>query len=245
MKSLEQPKIDIKVIEKRAKEAAEKAYLSEIDSYYTDYSSPYKKMIKAELEKQKFNFGMKLPDILSTIQKALSDEVDAIANRAIANTYIPMISDALIGLPKNITMTEFLKEVVEAIEPERNEFEDFSFSYKKNESHGWLSCELTTPETNYEFTLHTKDYYGDDKKEGESQKYQLLSFPGNKYKSGYNSQMTVYKDDVKIEMPFTPNVLADKVLNLFFKLMLSNSVIDVDCSYFSDDIFPEDEDCHC
>jgi len=245
MKNLEQPKVDIKVIKKRAKEAAEKAYLSEIDSYYTDYGSPYKKLIKAELEKQKFNFGMKLPDILSNIQKALSDEVDAIANRAIANTYIPMISDALVGLPKNITMTEFLKEVVEAIDPERDEFEDFSFSYNKHERHGWLTCELTTPESNYEFTLHTKNHYGDDKKEGESQKYQLLSFPSNKYKKGYNSQMTVYKDDVKIEMPFTPNVLADKVLNLFFKLMLSNSAIDVDVSYFDEDIFPEDEHCHC
>jgi len=57
--------------------------------------------------------------------------------------------------------------------------------------------------------------------------------------------MTIHKDDVKIEMPFTPNILSDKVLNLFFKIMLSECIIDVDVDSFDDDMFPEQEYCEC
>lgn len=238
--NLEQPKIDIKAIQKAANEAAEKAYLKEISEYYTSYSSPYREMIQNELNKQKFSYGMELPNIMSKINEALIKEVDIIANNAIASSYIPMVSNALIGLDKEITLSYLLKEIIIELEPDRNEFDDFSFHFEEDREYNWLNCFLSTPKSEYEFTLHTATT-----KEGEQQKYKLLSFPSNKSKKGYNSNMIVYKDDVKIEMPFTPNILEDKVLNLFFKMMLSGSKITMDCKEFDDDMFPEQEFCHC
>lgn len=242
MESLEQPKIDIKLIQEKANAAAEKAYLKEIEEYYTSYSSPYRKLIETELKKQKFSYGMELPNVMAKINDALSKEVDIIANNAIANSYIPMVSDSLIGLDKEITLSYLLKKIIEELEPERDVFDEFTFSFEKdkNPSYGWLNCFLYTSKSDYEFTLHTATT-----KEGDKQKYQLLSFPFNKAKTGYNSNMTVYKEDIKIEMPFTPNILQDKVLNLFFKMMLSGSKITMDCDGFDEDMFPEREHCHC
>ena len=241
MESLKQPKIDIKEIQEKANAAARKAYLDEVEQYYTSYNSPYKKMIKNELEKQEFKYNMELPNILEKINDALKDEVDAIANNAIAMSYIPMVNDALGTLPKNLKISEFLKMIIEEEDQDRDLFSDYAFSYKKHERHDWLDCEIITPESVYEFTLHAKNYYRSEKHEGEQQ-YQCLGFPNNKSKS----KMTIYKDDVKIEMPFTPNILSDKVLGLFFKMMIGSSLLTMDVSSFHEDMFPEDEDhCHC
>ena len=49
--NLEQPKINVKKLQKAANDAANKAYLAEIEDYYTSYNSPFKKAIKEQLEK--------------------------------------------------------------------------------------------------------------------------------------------------------------------------------------------------
>lgn len=233
MEKLATPTIDVNTIQERANAAAQEAYLQEIENFYTSYNSPYRKMIEEELKKQKFSFAMELPNILGKLNEALSKEVDKIANNAIASSYIPMINNALTGLDKEITLSYFLKEIIKELEPEREQFDEFIFEFQENDAHGWLNCILYTPESNYEFTLHT--VYT---KERQNQKYQLLSFPRNKQKTGYNSNMIIYKDDLKIEMPFTPNILQDKVLNLFFKMMISSSKITIDCDGFYDEMFP-------
>lgn len=237
--TLENPKIDVQKIQDAANAAAEKAYLKEIEDYYTGYSSPFRKMIEENLKEQKLNFAMELPNVLDKINSALKDEVDRIANNAIANSYIPMVSDALVGMKKQMKISDLLKAIIEELEPDSDEVDEFSFDYKKDDQWEWLNCTLSTPANFYEFTLHTVS--------GKSStgKYQLLGFPYNKAKSGYNSKMTViYKDEVKIEMPFTPNILEDKVLKLFFKMMIANSHITMDVNDFDEDWFPSDE-CHC
>jgi hypothetical protein len=243
MESLETPKVDVKEIQAAANAAAKKAYLIEIDNYYTSYESPYKKLIRAELQKQEFKYNMELPHILDKINSALAEEVDAIANRAIASTYIPKVSEILVSIDKKQKMSEILKMIIQEIEPERDVFDEFHFSYEKDNNHGWLSCEMGTPDSYYEFTLHTVSAH--KKNADDVDRYQLLSFPYNKYKTGYNSKMIVYKDDIKIEMPFTPNILQDKVLGVFFKVMLAGCFIEMDVRGFDEDMFPEEENCHC
>lgn len=240
MGNLKTPEINIEEIQEAANAAAKKAYLNAIADYYTSYSSPYKKLIEAELEKQKFKYNMELPNIMAEINESLSNEVDSIANQAIATSFIPMISKALIGLDKEMKLSELLKMIIEELEPDSDNYEEFHFSYKEEREYGWIECELTTHLNNYAFTLHTLS-----RSKQQEGKYQLLSMPYNKYKKGYNSNMTIYKDDIKIEMPFTPGILEDEVLNIFFKMMLSNTIIELDCEGFDDDMFPEDEHCHC
>lgn len=248
MESLKQPTIDIKKIQETANAAAEKAYLKEVEEYYTSYNSPYRKLIKQELEKQEFQWSMSLPKIMTKINESLEKEIDIIANNAILNSYIPMVSDTLIGLPKELKISFFLKEIIKELEPESDQFDEFNISIVKDDQYDWLNCELSTPDNYYEFVLHTvKDYNADKNKIEEKQTYQVLSFPtskqvGKKYNS---SNMIIYKDDIKIEMPFTPNILQDKVLKLFFKMMLNNSNIEIDTKEFTEDMFPEQEHCHC
>ena len=237
--TIENPQIDVKKIQETANAAAEKAYLKEIEDYYTGYGSPYREMIKESLKKQELKRNLELPEILDKINSALKDEVDRIANNAIAASYIPMVSDALVGMEKHLKMSQFLKMIIEELNPDSDEVDDFSFSYERHSDHKWLNCELSTPDNHYEFTLHqvwTKGF---------EDKYQALMFPHNKAKSGYgNNTMKIYKDDVKIEMPFTPNILEDKVLKLFFKMMITNSYIDMDVRDFDEEWFPVNE-CHC
>lgn len=234
MKSLEQPTIDVAAIQKRANEAAEKAYLSEVDSYYTEYNSPYRKMIKKELEKIEFKWSMDLPNIMDRINDALSNEVDRIANLAIANTYLPLLTEALTGMEKEMNWSDFLKLVIEKLEPEPQEYESFIFTSKEEERWKWLSCYIHTPKGSYGFTLHEDDG-----------KYRILGLPERDLqRGGIFSTMKISKDGVQIEVPYSRGIISDKMITLFFRLMLSDTRITMDCSEFSHDMFPEDH-CHC
>lgn len=240
METLEQPKIDVKLIQEAANKAAEKAYLKEIEDYYTSYSSPFRKLIKKELEKQELSYPLELPNILETLNDSLKQEVDLIANNAIANTYVPMIGSALVGLPKEMKLYDILKLVIQEIEPDREDFDDFEFSWNKHEKYEWLQCYLRTPKNTYDLTLHHSTFDGSDNK------YRLLGFPyGTKSDTYAKQKMTVIKDDVKIEMPFTPNILNDKVLKICFKLMLGSTEIEMNCDGFDEGMFPEEDHCHC
>ena len=95
---------------------------------------------------------MELPNIMSKLNEALVKEIDTIANNAIANSYIPMISNSLVGLDKDITLSFLLKEIINELNPDRDVYDEFSFEYEKHDSYDWLSCVLYTPENNYEFT---------------------------------------------------------------------------------------------
>lgn len=236
MSNLKMPVIDIEKIQERANEAAEKAYLKEVEEYYTSYNSPYRKMVKEQLEKQDFKYNMKLPNILEKMNEGLSQEVDRMANNAIAMTYIPMISKVAIGLAKEMKWSEILKLIIEELEADADDYDSFIFSYEENVRHSWLNCELHTNENYYSFTLHTGSSKGS---------YQLLSFPYDKANNTSNTTMKVYKDDVKIEMPFVSNILQDKVLEVFFKMMISNTHVEMDCNSFEEDMFPQQENCHC
>lgn len=240
MESLEQPVIDVKKIQEQANKAATDAYLKAVREYYTNYDSPYIKKIKEELGKQEFKWSLTLPDVMSKISESLSKEIDLIANNAIANSFIPLVSNSLTGLEKNLKLSDILKKIIKDLEPDRDEFDYFHFAMEEDEKFKWLSCGLTTNENYYEFTLHAVG-----KEKDQPKTYQLLSFPSNKYKEGFKSNMTVFKDDLKIEMPFTPGVLEDKVLNIFFRMMISSSIITIDCDGFNEDMLPEDEFCQC
>jgi len=232
---IQEPKIDQNKIQDAANEAAEKAFIKTIEGYYSGYDSPYKKALQEELKKQETTFSFTLPNVMAKINDALTNEVDAITNAAIAQSYIPMVSSALVGIDKDQNMSDLLKALVEDINPDSEEYEEFEFSYEENLAHEWLNCEITTDEGNYEFTLH-KSY-------GKST-YQLLSLPGETYQRVPQKTMTIWKDEVKIEMPFTSNILRDKVMMMFSRILLSRCEITMDCGGFDPDWIDRNE-CHC
>ena len=236
------PEIDAEKLQAAANAAAEKAFLKEIEDYYNSYNSPYRKEVRKHLEAQKLSFPIELPDIVKKINESLSAEIDRIANEAVAMTYMDIVNRALVRIEKSVKMSDVLRMIFEEIRPDENEYDTFTFSYKKDKYENWLRCDLTTPNGAYDFTLHTTGFYRskEDEKELEMAKgirYQLLNFP---YTNG-KKQMVIYKDDVKIEMPFTPDIINDKVFLVFMKLMLSKCEIEMDCSSFPDDMFPTEE----
>lgn len=236
MKDLNNIKPDNKKILEVAKAAAEKAYLKEIEDYYTSWDSPFRKKIKTELDKIEFHWSLDLPNFLNKINEALKSEIDKIANNAIANTYIPLLSEATVGLDKNMNFSELLKLIIKELEPDTDEFDSYYVSVNKNDRHGWLNCDLTTDQNTYSFTLHTVL--------NNKNKYQLLSFPYSSNTDFTNKKMALIKDDVKIEMPYYSNISSDKVLMIFFKMMLSNTHITMDCDGFNEEMLPR-ETCHC
>lgn len=230
---LETPTIDVEKLQNKANEAAEAAYLKCIQDYYTGYNSPFKKKIEAELSEKSISWTMELPDIVARINEALSNEIDAIANRAVAESYIPYMSEMLTRVDKYIDLSTILKEIVDELKDEDCDEHDFSFkSYEEDSEYGWLRCELTTPHCNYEFTLHT----------GDDGRYQILSFPYKIDLHHKRSTMTIKRDDVSIEMPFTTDILKDKVMRLFMNLMLSKSQIKMDSEVIREEWFYNDCD---
>jgi hypothetical protein len=248
MGNLEQPKINVEEIQEAANAAAKKAYLKAIEEYYTSYNSPYKKLIETELDKQKFSYSLELPDIMGQINKALSEEVDAIANTAIATSFIPKINKALRGLSKEINLSEVLKEIINELDLDTEDLDtdEYRFSYSRDRGgkYGWLDCTLETPDNLYEFILHNDGSIFDDLKPIKDYKYSLSSLPSGSAMHE-KKRMIVYKDDIKIEMPFTPGILSDVIMNVFFKLILGQCQITLDVDGFHEDMFPQEEDCHC
>jgi hypothetical protein len=48
-----------------------------------------------------------------------------------------------------------------------------------------------------------------------------------------------------LELPFTPGILEDNFLSYIAKLIIANSRITFDVKDFNEDMFPENEECHC
>jgi len=248
--NLEQPKIDVEKLQKKANEAAEKAYLNEIEEFYNSYNSPYRKAIKDELAKKGLNNDIELPDILGRINTALAEEMDRLANNALSETYIPILSNALDVLPKRMKMSGFLKKVIEDVFDKYDDStgpEDYNFYVEKNKNHGWYNAVLVTPEHEYNITLHTA--WSTDLTDEERRSKKVFLYCATIPDQSYNNfksptKMTLYKDDVKLEMPFTHNIIQDKTLNVLFKLVLGKTIIELDTGCFDDDWFPQDE-CSC
>lgn len=236
------PVLNIEEINKTAQEAAEKAQREVIEKFYNGYDSPYKKKLKEHLENQKMDLFFKLPNVVTEINEALSSEIDAMVNKAIAHSYVPLISECFTNTVKEMKFSEFLQNIVNAVDEYEANYDDFHVSVDKNSSHGWLDIELSTPKNNYSFTLHEKSYFNKDEKKDNT--YQLFSLPNNGSSSAYPQKMKIEKDGVTIEMPFVRNILNDKVVALMANMIMADTVITMDTDYFHEDMFPSHH-CEC
>lgn len=237
------PVIDTEVLKQKANEAAMKGALKEIEEFYTGYNSPFRKKIKEELEKQEIGFGLELPDIISLINEHCSNEINNIANTAIAKSFVPTISRFLTRVEKEIKFSEILKEFV-TIAYDRNykddlDYDSFNISVEEDPKYGWLNIEMYyNYSKKYAFTLHLVH----ETKNDQVKKYQLFRLPHGTYDS--KSIMKIETDNAKIEVPFVSDVLADEFASYLARIIICKSFITMDTTIFTDDMFPQDE-CHC
>lgn len=236
------PNLDGALLKKKTDEAALKGALDCIESYYTGYNSPFKKAIEEELLKSKANYKFDLPDIIAVVNQSLSNEIDKIANTAIAKTFLPMVTRFLTREKKEVNFSEMLKMVIDEYHTDLDQ-DEFSCNIETNDKYGWLDITVRADKRTYKMTLHKKDKKAE---EGKS-KYQLLSLPykgvddSDRYAS--KKTMKISLDGVTLELPFTSDVLADEFVAYGARIMMADSEITMDCEDFTEDMFPER--CHC
>lgn len=215
------PAIDLEVLEKQAFESAQKGALEEIKEYYEGWQSPYRKGIKEILSKQDVDNGtFCFPQIIGLINTAISAEVDRIVNTAVAQTYLPMVSDILVGVEKELK----LSEIIERIKNDLHSDEGVHAEVGKDDSYDWYNLHIRLENKSYDITLH--------KNSQEEGKYHLLSMP---FRFSSERKYTLYLEDNKrIELPLEANVITDPVAKMCARLLIADTqiVIDFDGEYY-------------
>lgn len=244
MDKLELPELDVVALKEKAKEAAMKGAMKEIEEFYTGYDSPYRKMIKEHLKKQEIHGIIDLPDIIGTINQSMSNEILKIANTAVAQSFVPMLKNFLQLENKEMKFSEFLKHFIE--ETDQKDIEDCSVSTEKHEKYDWVNVEIRGETCSYEFTLHKVSAINAEEKEKLKDKYHLLSLPHGVYRKDdnhYLKKMKLSVGDGELELPFLPDILSDTFLSFLARCVISGTHITFDTREFDDSMFPEK--CHC
>lgn len=231
---LNTPVLDNDLLQAKITEMANKGAMKAIEEYYTGHSSPFVKEFTDKLKETKISFSFEIPDIVSSINKAIAAEIDKITATAIAKTFIPQLHSVLHLEEKNIKLSDILKKFVSIYSAD--ERYEFSFLMVKHYEYEWYTVEIASSSEKYKFTLH-KDWNS----KGEStEKYKLLSLPNESYNS---KLMKVNIGEASVEIPFSNNILNDQFYSYIARLIISESVIEIDCDDFEDDMF--ESECHC
>ncbi len=219
--------LEMKDIQQKANEYAQKGAIECIKEYYTGYNSPFKKRIEEQLEKKGISWSLELPDIIATLNGTLSNEIDKIANEAIAKSFIPLVRRLLIREPSEIKFSDILNEFIKSVDDKDLDVCDYSCRIDKRPSpYNWIDCDLECNEFNYSFTLHQCLK--------EKSKYQLLSLPRDESR---NTMKISLDGGCTMELPFTKNILDNNFTSYMARLVLSESIITMDCEDFTDDMF--------
>lgn len=228
--------LDNEVIQQKANEYAMKGAIDCVKEYYTSYNSPFKKKIEEELDKQKFEWEMELPNILALINDSLTKEIDLIANTAISQTFVPLVQKFLTKTQKEMKFSDFLKAIIAETDAE---YDEISVSVEENEKYEWLDVEIKHEKRELHITFH--QVYST--KNLPVKKYQILGLPSDRV-SGYGKTMKLSIEGATLEMPFTANILQDDIAMVVGRMILANTHVEMDCEEFDEDWFPKDE-CRC
>lgn len=232
------PELDMEKLQAKANEYAMQGATESIREFYSGYNSPYRKAIEENLIKQEIGTNFDLPNIIAAINDSLSKEIDAIANAAISKTFIPLVHKFLTREKKEINFSDILKEFIEATDAK--EIDDCSVELKHRTEYGWIEVILYGgKEKEYNLTLHSDH----NSRKEEVKKYKILSLPYDH--STYKQTMRLSVEGGTLELPFTRDILHDDFVSYIARLIMSGSKITMDCTDFREDMFPEDNECHC
>jgi len=232
------PALDTKKLQDAINDAARKGAIKAFDDYYNGYDSPYKKAIKEDLSKKDASIFFTLPDIVGLINDKLSAEIDMMANKAIAETLIPQVKEALTRREPIVLFSDILKSAIEDIYEAK--YEDCQCIVNKDESHGWLNVSIETKERCYDFTLH--EDRETKKANPNNHLYWIASLARTGKSSGRYEEMEISLGEAKIKVPFTTGALQDKVQQYLASIIISGSKIQMDVEEFEEEMF---ESCHC
>lgn len=232
------PVLDVDALQKAANEFAMKGATESLKEFYSGYNSPYRKAIDEELKNKGISFAAELPDIIAVLNESLSAQIDAIANEAIAKTYVPLVRKFLTRAEPELKLSDILKEFIEVNDLKSPD--DCELDLDKSSPHGWINMKLSFEGKTYGICLHS--CYETEKLP--VKKYHILSLPSDmSYNTYPNQKMILTVDGGKLEMPFTRDILTDRFTSFIARLVIAGTKITIDCEEFEYDMFPER--CHC
>ncbi len=238
------PVLDIEALQKAANEFAMKGATETLKEFYSGYNSPYRKAINTALELKGIDSSLDLPDIIGILNDSFSKEIDIIANKAIAETYLPMVKNFLTRAPETINISEVLKQFISDTGYEYDndkEIEHYEMNVEKEDD--WFMClNIGNNTQSYQLYLSRKS-----KKEDPKKLYDFYALPQNNNKKtpSYNQTMELSMEGgPTLKMPFTKNVLDDPFTSYIAKMVIAGTKVTLDVDDFEDDLFPE-RHCHC
>ena len=243
------PVLDLELLQEKANQAAQKGAVEAIEKFYSGYDSPYKKAIEENLISKGVDSNFDIPDIIVVLNEKLSSEIDAIANTAIAKTFIPLVKDFLIRESSNIKFSDILEKFIEFTDFDHHENEMSDYEVVKIEEDRSKSLQDSFPVyqiSNGKIGFELR-FYNDSKG-----KITLMSLPytledNGKYRRQYETKETLkisLDGGASLELPFKRGILENEFIRYCARLVIGNSNIEFDCAEFSEEMFPERE-CHC
>lgn len=243
------PVLDLELLQQKANQAAQKGALEAIEKFYSGYDSPYKKAIEESLISKGFDSNFDIPDIVVVLNEKLSSEIDAIANTAIAKTFIPLVKDFLIRESTNVKFSDILEKFIEFTDFDHHENEMSDYEVIKIEEDGSKSLRDSFPVyqiSNGKIGFELRFYRNSE------EKITIMSLPytlqdNGKYYRQYEIKQTMkisLDSGASLELPFTRGILENEFVRYCARLVIGNSNIEFDCLDFSEEMFPERE-CHC
>lgn len=245
------PVLDTEKLQQKANEYAQKGAEEALKDFYTGYNSPYKKAMEENLINKGFDNTIEIPDIIGILNESISKEIDLIANNAVAKTFIPRVKNFLTRAEAELNLSDILKKFINYtdFDREENDFSDYSMEVRKDDG-SFLYLIVSGPKVSFEIHFYLKSNKGETPKvyeiytlpyiqeESSTSRYSSRSFSERKMKISVDGGTT-------LEIPFTPGILEDDFMSYIAKLIIANTRITFDVTEFDEDMFPEDEGCHC
>lgn len=243
---LENISLDKELLEKTASELAHKAAVDVLKDFYTGYNSPFKKQLEEDFKSKVTSFHFQLPDIIATLNEKIAVEVDKIANTAIARTYLPLATKMLTKVEPEIKLSEFLTDFIKTTSYEYDhdlDTDDFEFSTElkwpdSNVLKDYYLATIYFPKKTYEFSVKVKQ-------DQENRKYMVIQDLPYKNDSSHQQMELSLANGSSLKMPFTKDVLRDPFIVELARYIMADAKIIFDVDGFSEEMFPDRNNCHC
>ena len=205
---MEPIKLDDKKLQELAEQYAMKGAEQAIKEFYTGYRSEYMKQVEKVCNDHMPSIYFDPVDITAEINKAIKQRITAIANEAVARTYIPLINGMLSHTADNFTTSACLFQTYGDYVKDREEDDFDSYELElKWQTDAYFNKLIFCYKGDEEFILYLSDAgFG---KDGKERVYTTHSLPLNHaWKSDKSRTMTLHIDGkTKLDMPFEPDVL--------------------------------------
>lgn len=239
------PVIDIPTLQEKANEFAMKGAIETLKEFYSGYNSPYRKALEESLKTKAIDGMIDIPDILGILNDGISQQVDIIANTAIAETYLPLVKRFLTRAEPEAKLSDILKEFIRYTGFEyRNEYKPSHYEFEVESDDGYfMYINISNNSTSFRLAFSLKS-----KKEDPKKVYELFTLPRHNHKkeitSHYNQTMELSFGGATLKMPFTKGVLDDDFISYIARMVIAKTQVTIDVDDFEEDLFP-DRHCHC